>query len=63
MARIKPSLGYVFRPGFICSDLTDSSRRGRKPLAKDLLAINLKSVRAYLLKEDFDHFWRYKSVG
>lgn len=30
---------------------------------KELLAINLKSVRAYLLKEDFDQFWRYKSAG
>lgn len=29
---------------------------------KELLAINLKSVRAYLLKEDFDQFWRYKSA-
>ena len=30
---------------------------------KELLAINLKSVRAYLLKEDFQHFWRYKTAG
>lgn len=30
---------------------------------KELLAINLKSIRAYLLKEDFDQFWRYKSAG
>lgn len=30
---------------------------------KELLAINLKSVRAYLLKEDFQHFWRYKSAA
>jgi len=30
---------------------------------KELLAINLKTVRAYLLKEDFQRFWEYKSVG
>lgn len=28
---------------------------------KDLLAINLKTIRAYLLKEDFQQFWGYKS--
>lgn len=30
---------------------------------KELLAINLKTVRAYLLKEDFQRFWSYKSAG
>lgn len=30
---------------------------------KELLAINLKTVRAYLLKEDFQHFWRYATAG
>ena len=30
---------------------------------KELVAINLKTVRAYLLKEDFQRFWDYKSVG
>lgn len=29
----------------------------------ELLKINLASVRAYLLKEDFQRFWAYKSVG
>ena len=28
---------------------------------KELLAINLKTIRAYLLKEDFQNFWSYKS--
>ncbi|MEJ2033262.1 MAG: ISL3 family transposase [Deltaproteobacteria bacterium] len=28
---------------------------------KDLLAANLKTIRAYLLKEDSQRFWRYKS--
>nr|WP_321466425.1 transposase [uncultured Desulfobulbus sp.] len=28
---------------------------------KDLLACNLRTVRAYLLKEDFQLFWRYSS--
>jgi len=28
---------------------------------RDLLRYNLKTVRAYLLKEDFQHFWTYNS--
>jgi transposase len=28
---------------------------------RDLLAFNLRTVRAYLLKEDFQHFWDYNS--
>jgi len=30
---------------------------------KELLAINLKTVRAYLLKEEFQFFWRYSTAG
>lgn len=30
---------------------------------RELVAINLRSVRAYLLKEQFQHFWSYTSVG
>jgi len=33
----------------------------QKPLLKELLQYNLKSVRAYLLREDFQHFWDYVS--
>jgi len=29
----------------------------------ELLAINLKTIRAYLLKEDFQAFWEYSSSG
>ena len=28
---------------------------------RDLLRYNLQTVRAYLLKEDFQHFWEYNS--
>lgn len=28
---------------------------------RDLLRLNLKTVRAYLIKEDFSHFWTYQS--
>jgi transposase len=35
------------------------SERGR---LRELVEINLRSVRAYLLKEQFQHFWTYKSV-
>lgn len=34
----------------------------QKPRLKELLALNLKSVRAYLLREDFQHFWTYASA-
>ena len=30
---------------------------------KDVVAINLKTVRAYLLKEVFDQFWQYKRAA
>lgn len=30
---------------------------------RDLVTVNLRSVRAYLLKEQFQHFWTYTSVG
>src|SRR5579862_1695598 len=30
---------------------------------RDLLRYNLRSVRAYLLKEDFQQFWAYDSPG
>ncbi len=38
-------------------NLTDN----QKVKLKDLLACNLKSIRAYLLKEDFQNFWSYTS--
>ena len=33
----------------------------QKGRLKELLRYNLKSVRAYLLKEDFQQFWEYAS--
>jgi transposase len=33
----------------------------QEPRLKELLRYNLKSVRAYLLKEDFQNFWMYSS--
>lgn len=30
---------------------------------QDLLACNLKTIRAYLLKEDFQRFWEYQMPG
>ena len=38
-------------------NLTDN----QKVKLKDLLACNLKTIRAYLLKEDFQNFWDYES--
>ncbi len=39
------------------ANLTDNQRLK----LRDLLRYNLKSVRAYLLKEDFQQFWNYDS--
>lgn len=39
-------------------NLTDN----QKIKLKDLLACNLKTIRAYLLKEDFQNFWDYASA-
>lgn len=39
-------------------NLTDN----QKVKLKDLLACNLKTIRAYLLKEDFQNFWNYTSA-
>jgi transposase len=36
------------------------TERGR---LRELVSINLRSVRAYLLKEQLQHFWRYKSAS
>lgn len=39
-------------------NLTDN----QKVKLKELLACNLKTIRAYLLKEDFQNFWQYTSA-
>jgi len=35
--------------------------KGQRGRLKDLLRLNLRTVRAYLLKEDFEHLWQYGS--
>ena len=37
-------------------------RRSERGRLRELVRINLRSVRAYLLKEHFQHFWTYTSV-
>jgi transposase len=37
-------------------------RRTERSRLRELLAMNLRTVRAYLLKEHFQHFWTYTSV-
>lgn len=37
--------------------------RGERGRLRELVTINLRSVRAYLLKEQFDRFWKYRSLG
>jgi transposase len=37
--------------------------RSQRARLRDLVAINLKTVRAYLLKEAFQHFWTFTTVA
>jgi transposase len=39
----------------------ENSTENQKVKLKDLLKCNLKTIRAYLLKEDFQAFWDYVS--
>ncbi|MDD2468574.1 MAG: DUF3631 domain-containing protein [Desulfobulbus sp.] len=53
-----PQMALIFSLTFSCApDLTEK----QVDRLKDLLACNLTTVRAYLLKEDFQRFWRYSS--
>jgi transposase len=36
--------------------------RGERGRLRELVTVNLRSVRAYLLKEAFQHFWTYRSA-
>ncbi len=38
-------------------------RRSERNRLRELVNINLRTVRAYLLKEHFQHFWSYKDYG
>ena len=37
-------------------------KRGERGRLRELVGINLRSVRAYLLKEQFQHFWSYTTA-
>ena len=61
-ALTKKGLGVIMKHSRWCflknpENLTDN----QKVKLKDLLACNLKTIRAYLLKEDFQNFWQYSS--
>jgi len=38
-------------------------KRNERGRLRELVTMNLRSVRAYLLKEQFQHFWSYRSHG
>ena len=62
-ALIKKGMDVVLKHSRWCflknpENLTDN----QKVKLKDLLACNLKTIRAYLLKEDFQNFWCYTSA-
>lgn len=61
-ALVKKGLDVVLKHSRWCfiknpENLTDK----QKVKLKDLLNCNLKTIRAYLLKEDFQNFWTYRS--
>lgn len=41
----------------------ENRTKAQKIKLAELLRFNLKTVRAYLLKESFQHFWEYRSPG
>ena len=41
----------------------ENRTKGQKLKLAQLLRLNLKTVRAYLLVESFQHFWDYRSPG
>jgi transposase len=45
----------------ICSKASATFTSQQRFRLRDLLRYNLKTVRAYLLKEDFQQFWEYNS--
>lgn len=62
-ALVKKGMNVVLKHSRWCllknpANLTDN----QKVKLKDLLACNLKTIRAYLLKEDFQSFWDYTSA-
>lgn len=62
-ALIKKGMDVVLKHSRWCflknpKNLTDN----QKVKLKDLLACNLKTIRAYLLKEDLQNFWQYTSA-
>jgi transposase len=54
---------YLTKTRWLLLKRPKNLRRGERARLRDLVAINLKTVRAYLLKEDFQRFWRYRSVA
>lgn len=40
----------------------ENMTKGQRARLRDILKLNLRVVRAYLLREDFDHFWSYGSA-
>lgn len=54
---------YLTKTRWLLLKRPKNLRRGERGRLRDLVAINLKTVRAYLLKEDFQRYWRYRSVA
>lgn len=54
---------YLTKTRWLLLKRPKNLRRRERARLRDLVAINLKTVRAYLLKEDFQRFWRYRSVS
>jgi len=62
-ALIKKGKEVVLRKArYVLLKNPENLNKGQKVKLKELLACNLKSIRAYLLKEDFRNFWNYKST-
>ncbi len=60
-ARRAETLRLLERPNRLLLKRPENLSRGERVRLRDLVRINLRSVRAYLLKEQFQKFWSYRS--
>ena len=53
---------YLTKTRWLLLKRPKNLRRRERARLRDLVQLNLRTVRAYLLKEDFQDFWRYRKV-
>jgi transposase len=54
---------YLTKTRWLLLKRSKNLKRSERGRLRELVTINLRTVRAYLLKEQFQRFWRYRSVA